>query len=172
MIYTSWHFLVDSPLQCWCTLSSQTSPNCCTWELTPVRLFSPSISPVFIPRTAAPEIKASDDTSLSRTWCGVAASKTPSSTNSRRKTCFPSITIWLCYALCPEWTSKEWQGRTREILSWEVSVWKSSEVNCCWEKSYMACISAQLHQKRVPVEGNGKYQKASTVMMSQENALK
>lgn len=36
----------------------------------------------------------------------------------------------------------------------------------------MACISAQLNQKRVPIEGNGKYQKASTVMMSQENALK
>lgn len=36
----------------------------------------------------------------------------------------------------------------------------------------MACISAQLNQKRVPTEGNGKYQKASTVMMSQENALK
>lgn len=36
----------------------------------------------------------------------------------------------------------------------------------------MACINAQLNQKSVPIEGNGKYQKASTVMMSQENALK
>ncbi len=172
MIYTSWHFLLDSPFQCWCTLSSQTSPNCCTWELTPVSLFSPSISPVFIQGQQLQRSKRQmirHSAGRDAVWQLL---KTPSSTNSRRKTCFPSITIWLCYALCPEWTSKEWQWRTREILSWEVFSLKEFWSKLLLGKSYMACISAQLHQKRVPVEGNGKYQKASTVMMSQENALK
>lgn len=65
----------------------------------------------------------------------------------------------------------------RKRFQSSVSVsWKSSEqsqVNyVVGKKSYMACISAQLNQTSVPIEGNGKYQKASTVMMSQENALK